>query len=118
MKTLDVIEIFDKIRPNSFDFASKRAWVNSIETDIRRFGALHREIKEDMSFLNEENPTLFLDENYADVYVYYLVSMGDMTNGEFRLYNISSSYFNSIFEKWKKEYRSFNIPLKNTSIKI
>ncbi len=118
MTMLDVIGIFDKIRPNSFDFASKRAWVNSIETEIRRFAALHKDIKEDMSFIKEENPTLFLAKNYADVYVYYLVSMGDMTNGEFRLYNISSSYFNSIFEKWKKEYRSINTPSKITNIKV
>ena len=118
MKMLDVIEIFDKIRPNSFDFASKRAWVNSIETDIRRFAALHKEVKDDMGFLKEENPTLFLEKNYADIYVYYLVSMGDMANGEFRLYNISSSYFNSILDKWKKEYRSLNTPSKNTAIKI
>ena len=118
MTMLDVIEIFDKIRPNSFDYASKRAWVNSIETDIRRFAALHGGKEVNMEFLNKENPTLFLEDSCADVYVYYLVSMGDMTNGEFRLYNISSSYFNSVFDKWKKEYRSLNIPSKNTAIKI
>ena len=55
MTMLDVIEIYDKIRPNSFDFAAKMAWVNSIETDIRRYAALHGENKEDMAFLKEEN---------------------------------------------------------------
>lgn len=118
MKTLDVIEIFDKIRPNSFDYDSKRAWVDCVETDIRRFAALHMENKPDNMNANEENPILFLDSSYADLYVYYLVSMADMTNGEYRLYNISSTYFNSLFDKWKRQYRSLNIPEKPKPIKI
>ncbi len=118
MKALDVIEIFDKIRPNSFEYKSKKAWVDSVETDIRRFAALHRENTPDNLQLNEENPVLFLDFSYADLYVYYLVSMADMTNGEYRLYNISSTYFNSLFDKWKRQYRSSNTPEKPKPIKI
>ena len=118
MKTLDVIEIFDKIRPNSFEYNSKRAWVDSVETDIRRFAALHSDNVSDALWQNEENPVLFLDSSFADLYVYYLVSMADMTNGEYRLYNISSTYFNSIFDKWKRQYRSANTPDKTVSIKI
>jgi len=118
VKALDVIEIFDKVRPNSFDYNSKRAWVNSVETDIRRFAALHQENTFDSLWQNEENPVLFLDFSYADLYVYYLVSMADMTNGEYRLYNISSAYFNSLFDKWKRQYRSSNTPIKSKEIKI
>ena len=118
MKALDVIEIFDKIRPNSFDYKSKRGWVDSVETDIRRFAALHIQSGPENTQTSEENPVLFLDKSYADLYVYYLVSMADMTNGEYRLYNISSTYFNSLFDKWKRQYRSSNIPDKTESIKI
>ena len=118
MTALDVISIFNKIRPNSFDFASKRAWVNSVETDIRRFAALHSENTPDTEFLNKENPELYLNESYADLYVYYLISMADMTNGEYRLYNISSTYFNSLFDKWKREHRQSNVPLGASAIKI
>ena len=118
MKALDVIEIFDRIRPNSFEYNCKRAWVNSVETDIRRFAALHLENVSDTEWQRQENPSLFLDFSYADLYVYYLVSMADMTNGEYRLYNISSTYFNSLFDKWKRQYRSVNTPNKSESIKI
>ena len=118
MKALDVIEIFDKIRPNSFDYKSKMAWVKSVETDIRRFAALHMENAMDTTWQNEENPELFLDSSFSDLYVYYLVSMADMTNGEYRLYNISSTYFNSLFDKWKRQYRSSKLPEKSSAIKM
>ncbi len=117
MKTLDVISSFDKLRPNSFDFATKKAWVTAIETDIRNYAALHSIKKPDLSFYSDENPTLCLDETYSDLYVYYLISMADMANGEFRLYNISSAYFNSLFDKWKRIHRGENVPEKNTGIK-
>lgn len=117
MKAVDVISFFDKIRPNSFEFEMKRAWLVSIETDIRRFASLHSGKSVDFTFVTEQNPLLLLDETYTELYVYYLVSMADMTNGEYRLYNISSTYFNSLFDKWKRIHRSENVPLTNICIK-
>lgn len=118
MKALDVIEIFDKIRPNSFEYKTKRQWLDCIETDIRRFAVLHTDEITDTSFAGEENPTLYLDESYMDLYTYYLISMADMSNGEYRMYNISSTYFNSIFDKWKRIYRGANKPCCNISISL
>ena len=118
MKALDVISAFDKLRPNSFEYDIKKSWLTCIETDIRRFSSLHSAQNMDFNFSLEENPTLFLDENYMDLYVYYLISMADMTNAEYRLYNISSIYFNSLFDKWKKEHRAKNKPQTNIAIKF
>ena len=71
-----------------------------------------------MSFAEDDNPELMLDKNYTDLYVYYLVSMADMANAEYRLYTISSTYFNGLFERWKKMYRTSNKPQTNICIKI
>ena len=117
MKALDVISVFDKLRPNSFDFGTKRGWVAVIEADIRNYDALHRHESPDMSFLQDDNFVLMLDKTYSDLYVYYLISMADMANGEFRMYNISSAYFNSLMDKWKRGHRGKNLPQKNTYIK-
>lgn len=116
MKALDVISEFDNLRPNSFDFAMKKSWLDTIESDIKYYISLHKNSVETFD-AHEDNPTLSLAENYKDIYVYYLISKGDMANGEFRLYNISSAYFNALFDKWKREYRDKNPPLKNTAIK-
>lgn len=118
MKALDVIEVFDKIRPNSFEHKTKLGWVISVETDIRRFASLHGETVCDMSFVGEENPGLFLDAPSIDIYVYYLVSMADMANAEYRLYTISSTYFNGLFDRWKRIYRTTHKPQTNICIKI
>ena len=118
MKVLDVISAFDKLRPNSFTYETKKAWLISVETDIRRFDVLHNGKAIDFDFVTNENPELFLDEYYMDLYVYYLVSMADMANGEYRLYNISSTYFNSLFDKWKRLHRSINNPHTDVCIKV
>lgn len=118
MKVLDVISYFDNIRPNSFDYKTKKIWLLSLETDIRKFVCLHSDKSFDTSYANEENPDLYLGENYMDMYAYYLASMADMTNAEYSLYNINSTYFNSLFSKWKKEHRCANVPQKTTKIKL
>ncbi len=118
MKALDVISIFDKIRPNSIDYKTKRQWLNCVEAEIRRFAVLYTEKSVDMSFMIEENPELYLDEVYIDLYTYYLISMADITNGEYRMYNISSTYFNGIMDKWKKIHRGANKPCCSISISI
>ena len=118
MTLVDVISLFDKTRPNSFEYHTKRNWLLSLETKIREFANLYSGKKTDMGFCDEENPTLFLDKGSSDIYVYYLASMADLTNGEYSLYNISSTYFNSVFREWKRQYRGCNIPLKATGIKL
>ena len=118
MKALDVISYFDNIRPNSFDYKTKRMWLLSLETDIRKFVCLHSMKKLDSDYESEENPTLYLGENHMDMYAYYLASMADMTNAEYDLYNVNSSYFNSLFSKWKKSHRSANLPDEAVKIKI
>ena len=118
MTLVDVISRFDKIRPNSFEYKTKRDWLMSLENRIRDFVNLHLGKKADMDFSEKENPSLFLDDSYIDIYVYYLASMGDLTNAEYQLYNISSAYFNSVYKEWKRRYREENLPQKNTSIKL
>lgn len=118
MKLLDVISYFDKIHPNSFDYNTKRSWLLSLETEIKSFIYLHKKGEYSTDYINEENPELILDANHMELYVYYLVSMADMTNAEYKLYNISSTYFNKLFDRWKKRHRSTNLPEKTRNIKI
>ena len=117
MTLVDVIARFDKTRPNSFEYETKRNWLLSLESRIREFVNLHLGNKADTQILENENPAMFLDDSDIDIYVYYLVSMGDLTNAEYQLYNISSTYFNSIYRDWKRRYRGNNVPCKSTSIK-
>lgn len=118
MTLVDVISYFDKIRPNTFEFAVKKDWVFKIETDLKEFAVIHTKKNPDMSFVSEENPELFLLESEKDIYVYYMASMADLTNGEYSLYNISSTYFNGLMSEWKKKYRCCNTPENTKRIKV
>ncbi len=118
MKALDVVNYFNEIRPNSFDNDTKIGWLKDVEHDIVYQRALHGNIELDEGFMEEENPDLTLGREWRDLYVYYMISMADMTNGEMRLYSVSSVYFNSLFDKWKRRERARNMPYCTISIRI
>lgn len=118
MTLVDVISYFDKIRPNTFEFAVKKDWVFKIETDLKEFAAMHSPQKADLSFQSQDNPELLLPETEKDIYIYYMASMADMTNGEYSLYSISSTYFNGLLSEWKRKYRCCNIPGNTKEIKV
>ncbi len=118
MKSTDIITQCDRIKPNVYSFAQKRKWLNKIETDIRQFASRYTEADADLGFLQEENPTLFLDDANSDIYLYYLISMIDLSNQEYALYNNSSSFYNASLLKWQKNYRRTHLPVCSTSIKV
>ncbi len=118
MKATDIITECDNIKPNVQSYAQKRKWLGKIESDIRKYAARYSSQSVDDAFEKHENPELFLDSNHSDIYVYYLVSMIDLSNQEYALYNNSSSFFNAALTEWQKEYRRTHCPECSVSIKI
>ena len=117
MRVLDVISACDNLKPNEYSQNKKREWVNKIESDIRRYATMYSGKKADMGFKNEINPELYLGDEFSDVYVYYLISMIDLSNQEYMLYNNSAQFFNSALSNWKKHHRRENIPVCSVSLK-
>ena len=116
MTTLDIITKCDRIKPIVYSQSQKREWLNKIESDIREYMCLYSSKYADTSFVNEENPALSLPESESDIYVYYLISMIDLSNQEYNLYNNSSTFFNALFQKWQKKYRRQHKPQCKTYI--
>ena len=75
MKATDIITKCDKIKPNVYSFSQKRSWLDKIETDIRLFAARFSGVEADLSFRDEENPKLFLDDANDNIYIYYLTCL-------------------------------------------
>ena len=118
MKATDIITRCDNLKPNVQSYAQKRKWLNKIESDIRKQAARYSSHSADTSFEHCEDPELFLDSNHSDIYVYYLISMIDLANQEYALYNNSSSFFNAALTEWQKEYRRTHCPECSVSVKI
>lgn len=118
MRLSEIIAHCDTIKPNTYSFSQKKKWLMKIESDIRHYYTLYSQEKADMDFLNDENPLLLLDESKEDIYLYYLISMIDLSNQEYSLYNNSVTYFNSIYGDWKKEHRRTHRPICSTVVKV
>lgn len=116
MTAIDVITQCDMINPNSYTQDAKRKWLDNIESEVREYAARYSSKKADLSFTDDENPELFLNEQNADIYIYYIISMIDLSNKESEMYNNSSTYFNSIYSEWQKKYRRNNMPKCTTAI--
>ena len=118
MTATDIITKCDTIKPNEYSYFQKRKWLNTIESEIRQYVSLYSEETADLSFVSEENPVLFLGEEFCDIYLYYIISMIDISNQEYALYNNSSTFYNDKLRTWQKKYRRDNVPKCKTSIKI
>ncbi|MBE7049161.1 MAG: hypothetical protein E7394_00130 [Ruminococcaceae bacterium] len=118
MTTSDVITKCDRIKPNEYSYGQKREWLNKIESEIRQYASMYSGKNADLSYTNVENPVLFLDDIYMDIYLYYIISMIDLSNQEYALYNNSSSFYNDRLRNWQKKYRRENMPECNVSINL
>lgn len=114
MKMTDIISECDRIKPNEYSFDAKKKWLQKIEADVVRYASMYSNTHRTVQ--TSENPQLFLEDEFSDVYLYYLISMIDLSNQEYMLYNNSASYFNSVFNDWKKHYRRTNLPQCNSTI--
>ena len=117
MTALDIITKCDRLKPNVYSQSQKRDWLNNIEAEIMEYMCMYTNQSADMSFENTENPVLSLSDTDANIYIYYIISMIDLANLEYDLYNNSSSFFNSLFNEWKKKHRRQNQPQTNISIR-
>ena len=118
MRITDVITQCDRVKPNEYSYAQKRDWTIKAESEIRRYASQYSSYPISNSFSEEENPVLFLDDNNSDIYLFYLISMIDLFNQEYELYNNSSSFYNDRLRKWQKKFRRKNMPECNISIKV
>ena len=110
MKATDIITRCDNLKPNVQSYAQKRKWLDKIESDIRKYAARYSSHSGDTSFAHCEDPELFLDSNYSDIYVYYLISMIDLANQDVAMYNNSCAFFNDLFSDWQKKWRREHLP--------
>ncbi len=105
MTAEDIVNGADKVRPNIVTHDTKLGWVDVIEKQVR----------EHMTRFNEtpaKNDTgvLSLGSEYKDMYIYYVVSMIDLSNLDIAMYNNSTAFFNEMFDAWQKKWRREHMP--------
>lgn len=100
MTVKEIIEYTDKLKPNSFDFQTKLAWLNQVE------GMVHSEIMktplDKIKMLTDENEVLSVLHPYSQLYSFYIISMIDFFSGDFVKYQNSSAAYNNAVRLYSK----------------
>lgn len=118
MNVSEIITKCDRIKPNSYSYSQKKDWLGKIESDIIEYANMYSKKKITSEFENSDNPLLYLCKDYENIYLYYLISMIDLSNQEYDLYNNSSLFFNHEFGSWKRKQRQNKLPECNISVRV
>ena len=102
MTALEVIDLTDELRPNSFSTSAKLSWIENIERRIEQDVVSTHKNAVPSEYMTDSDP---LSELYAyppssELYVLYLCAMVDFYNGEYDGYNNFSIRFNTVYDEF------------------
>ncbi|MBQ4526967.1 MAG: hypothetical protein II998_02735 [Clostridia bacterium] len=118
MNANNIITKCDRLKPNNYPYSQKMEWLSEIESDIISYINMYSKNTVASDFDNSQNPVLVLPKADSNIYLFYLISMIDLANQEYDLYNNSTTFFNYELNSWKRKIRRKKTPECNISIKV
>jgi hypothetical protein len=114
-----VIERVDEVRPNTVDIKTKKEWLKTADNMIYQTVVLrhcgwnfmkpYQNARRDKC---DPPEPMMIDEPWGmPVYMNYVISMIDQTNGDTARYNNDSILYNNALNDWAKEYHRTHMPL-------
>lgn len=116
MTVMEIINHLDAIKPNSYSQVEKIKWLNQVEWIIKKEIVDTHEGADHHPF-DGYNPTSSLSTEviapapYDKLYVHWIESQIDYTNGEYPKYNNSITMFNASYDAFAKWYNREHMPL-------
>ena len=118
MTILEAITKIDALKPNTYTQHEKVAWLSTVE------GMIYRNVIDTHLRNNGESEIVFngYDDNtpvdtemivyppYDELYLLWLESMMDYTNGEYAKYNNVVTRFNDINQAYTNDYNRTHMP--------
>lgn len=96
----------DRMRPNTFAYGEKEAWLRELEARIREEIVRTHEGAE--AFLagraQEGEDALLAPSPHESLYLFYLLARIDLMNGETARYNESAALFNAQYDAFSAAY--------------
>ena len=104
MTVSKAMERADNLRPNPFEEEQKVRWLSELD------GKIAREILKRKDFIGYDyskdiQKELIAEEEYCDIYLFYLTAMIDFFSRDYVEYNNSMLMFNEAFERYAKAYK-------------
>ena len=102
----------DRMRPNTFAYGEKEAWLRELEARIREEIVRTHEGAE--AFLagraQEGEDALLAPSPHESLYLFYLLARIDQMNGETARYNESAALFNAQYDAFSAAYNRAHRP--------
>ena len=102
----------DRMRPNTFAYGEKEAWLRELEARIREEIVRTHEGAE--AFLagraQEGEDALLAPSPHESLYLFYLLARIDLMNGETARYNESAALFNAQYDAFSAAYNRVHRP--------
>lgn len=122
MTIAQAIAKIDSLKPNSYTYEDKLAWLAELDGRIKEEIAATHEDEDDVIFFGynedtDEDTTLVVPAPYDDIYIKWLESKIDYANAEYAKYNNSSTAFNNAYSAFERYYNRRHMP-KSTSLKF
>lgn len=116
MTILEAINKIDDLKPNTYTQHEKVAWLNTVESMIKRHIIDTHEDSDEIEFDGYDEDTdvdteMIAYAPYDELYIYWLESMIDYTNGEYIKYNNSVTRFNDMQTAFANDYNRNHMPV-------
>lgn len=116
MTIMEAINRIDAVKPNSYPQGEKIRWLNAIDGMVKSKIIDTHEGGNMVAFYGytDETPLatkLLVPAPYDEMYLFWLESKIDYSNGETGRYNNSVSMFNSAYEEFERYYNRTHMPI-------
>lgn len=98
-----VIEIVDRLKPNSYSEEDKLRWLSELDGKVQRLVIQSDDVIQ-YAYPDDMDRELLIPAPFDDVYGLYLESKIDYHNKEYGNYNNSAMMFEVRFDDYKKDY--------------
>lgn len=85
-------------------------WIREQERKISRFISRFEGYEDDLILPTEESDTLYIPEEYSDIYVLYCLAKIDFSYGETTDYHNDMIMYNLEWQNWTNSFISRNMP--------
>lgn len=123
MKIKDALERIDGLRPNTYRDSEKIAWLSALDARIHKEVLMtHEHTQPEESFTGYTTQTdrdteLLACFPYDTLYLYYLESQMDYSNGEMGKFNNSAAMFNSAYAEYANYINRTRLPIGGADIR-
>lgn len=98
-----VIEIVDRLKPNSYSEEDKLRWLSELDGKVQRLVIQSDDVIQ-YAYPDDMDRELLIPAPFDDVYGLYLEAMIDYHNREYDYYNNSMVMFETRYSDYKKDY--------------